>query len=91
MPTPLMAGDVNITDKEVKINGSTARALANSLIQNNGIMLSEMSADFGFVNPHSISIGADGSVIIADPNVAAKVASLKGRGVTPLMNIDCNC
>jgi dTDP-4-amino-4,6-dideoxygalactose transaminase len=92
MPGPLSMQDVSVSGNNVKVTGAGAQALGNSLLQKHSVTIAELSDELGFVDPQKLSMGADGSITINSPAVAAKITQLKAAGVAAALdNLNCNC
>ena len=91
MPTTIKMADVKVDKNTVTVHGEGAKALTTSLVQKNGTTLAELSEKFGLVQPHEISIGANGAVHIANARVAAKVATLNRAAAAADGFFDTNC
>ena len=91
MPTKITAADVSVHEGAVKFTGTGGAALAQSLVQKNGLSLAELAHSFGFIHPTDISIEKDGSVTIKNANAAKKVEGMLQSGISAETIFDTNC
>jgi hypothetical protein len=100
MPTSLPFASVRVDGDKVVVQGTGTNELANSLVQKNGVTLSELGHTFGVVQPEDISISAVGSITITNAAFAAEVTKIinaqpaaapEGGGGGDIFDINCGC
>jgi hypothetical protein len=91
MPTKVSVTDFNVSGQSIKLTGPAATAAVNSLVQNNGATMSELSSVLGAISPKDISIGQDGSVTINNADAAQKLQQLQTGLVRVMVDFNCIC